>query len=431
MKYIETAEKLLNYISKATTAYQAADEFAKKLELEGFQKLNYDDELSISKGGKYYISPYATMCVAFQVGEKFDYNQSFKIIAGHLDSPCFKVKPSPEMYSNGYRKLNIEPYGGMIMYSWLDRPLSLAGQVALKSDNVFKPEMRLVDFKRPLLIIPSLAIHQNREVNKGYEFDSQIDLLPIIGTINETLNNDSFFIDLFAKEMNVEKENILDFDLYLYLCEDGVILGMDDEFISAPRLDDLAMCYAAIESLIASNSQKGINLVALFDNEEVGSGTKAGAGNSLLNNILFKIVEALGYNKSNYDRALRDSFMLSADAAHAVHPNKGEKTDPTNKPVLGGGIIIKQSASQKYISDAESSAIFQQICQKGGINYQRFVNKSGLPGGSTLGPLISQFLQIKGLDVGTPMLSMHSAKELISIDDQENTINCFKAFFEA
>lgn len=410
------SNELINFIKKGSSPFHVVIEGRKMLDNAGFSQLNMRDEWSVQSGGKYYVIPHPTSIIAFTVGDMID-EMGYKIICSHTDSPTFKIKPKSEIKIENYITLNTEVYGGPVYYTWFDRPLSIAGKVALKSDNPMKPTMKYIDCKKPILTIPSLAIHMNREVNKGVEIHPQKDTLPLMGLINDTLEKDNYLLSYLAKELDVQVVDILDFDLYLYLAEEGQLIGINEEFVQAPRLDDLASVYSSLRALSDVENKAGINIAACFDNEEIGSQTKQGADSVLFSNILERISIALKRTKSKHYRMYDNSFMISADGAHALHPNAVEKNDPTNKPVLNQGVVLKLSAKQSYATDCESTAIVQQLCHMTNIPYQKFVNRSGSLGGKTLAPIMSSYLPIKAVDIGVPMLAMHSSKELVGVDD--------------
>ncbi|GKX27826.1 putative M18 family aminopeptidase 2 [Vallitalea longa] len=422
------SKDLMTFIEKSTSPYHSVIQGKKILDEKGFKELNMKDEWQVEKGGKYYVIPYSSMIIAFTLGEYVD-KMGYKIIISHTDSPSFKIKPVSEIKTDNYITLNTEVYGGPVYYTWFDRPLSLAGKVALKSDNPMKPLIKYIDFKKSVLTIPSLAIHMNREVNKGVELSPQKDTLPLIGQINKTLSKDNYLVSYIAKELGTEIENILDFDLYLYLTGKGNVVGINEEFVQSSRLDDLAMVYTSLVSIANTENKSGINIAACFDNEEIGSRTKQGADSVLFSNIIERISMALSRTRSKQYRMLEESFIISADAAHALHPNAVEKNDPTNRPVINEGIVLKLSAKQSYATDCESTGTIQQLCDENKIPYQKFVNHSCIPGGKTLGPVVTAYLPIKAVDVGVPMLAMHSINELVGVDDLLNMSKLFDNFY--
>lgn len=429
MKQLE----LLNFIKKATSPFHVIQESAAFLEENGFCELSMGKLWSLEKGGRYYTTLYGTTLYAFTIGNAIDLTgePAFHIAAAHTDYPCLRIKPHPEMSEKNYLKLNIEPYGGLIRNTWLDRPLSIAGKIALKSDSIFNPQMKLVDFHKPLLTVPGLAIHMNREVNKGVEINPQTELLPLLATMEENLNRESFFVDFLAEELNVKASDILDFDLYVYNAEEGCMTGMKEDFISAPRLDNLTSCAACLNGIVNPSKEDRIHVIALFDNEEIGSRTKQGADSVNTNVLLEKIYAALGKDSVALYTAVMNSFMLSLDVAHGYHPNYGIKNDPTNVPLLNEGIILKLNSNQRYATDTEAIAAIQQLCEAYKIPYQKFVNRSDVTGGGTLGSLTSSWLPMKTVDMGVGLLSMHSARELMGVKDQDYLNRLVDAFFQA
>ncbi|MDF2472886.1 MAG: Aspartyl aminopeptidase [Anaerocolumna sp.] len=422
--------ELLTYINNATSPYQAVEEGIKKLEAEGFLELKMKDSWELQPGKAYYVNTFGTTLFAFTIGSDFKAGQNLRIAAAHTDQPGFHVKPKAEMNSNEYLKLDTEVYGGPILNTWLDRPLSIAGRVALRSKEPFHPDLKLMDVRRPVLTIPNLAIHINREVNKGLELNKQMDTLPLMAMLNETINKDDFFLRFIGEQLGVEKDEILDFDLYIYNAEEACLLGMKEEFISGPRLDNLTSVLALLNSIIAGRRSTGINLIALYDNEEVGSKSKQGADSALLNMLLEKIYIGLECDKRNQMlEAVADGMLLSVDVAHGLHPNRPERYDPINQTILNGGVVFKIDTNQKYTFDTEAVAIMQQICENEKIKYQKFVKRSDMPGGQTLGPIISSWLPMKTIDLGVPLLAMHSARETMGVLDQGYLESLVSAFF--
>lgn len=422
------SHELIHFIKEATSPYHVVKTSVSILEDAGFEKLNITKEWNLEKGKSYYTVPYGSALFAFKIPDNLD-NSNFRIAAAHTDHPCLRIKPVAEIYEGDYLRIDTGIYGGPILNTWLDRPLSIAGNVSLKSDDVFHPKMELVDFKRPLLTIPNLAIHMNSAVNKGLELNKQKDMIPLAGIVNEELNKKNYFIKYLARELKVEPEEILDFDLYVYNAESGQIIGMNDEFISSPRLDNLTSVFACVKGIIDSSRENGINVIALFDNEEIGSLTKQGADSNLLTIILNKIFESFHMSQSAFYESIMRSFFLSADVGHCLHPNMPEKSDPVNKNILNDGFLIKIDINHKYASDAESIGIIQQICMADNIKYQKFINRSDIPGGSTLGAMASAKLPMNAVDVGVPILAMHSARELMGVNDQESLNSLMHSFF--
>lgn len=424
------AENLIDYIYDSPTAFNAV-ETSKDLLLEnGFNELKMNEKWKLKVGGKYFITKNSSSLTAFVINSD-NMQDGFRIIGSHSDSPTFRIKPNAEMtVENSYLKLNTEGYGGAILSTWFDRPLAIAGRVVLKSENVLCPRQEIININRPVCIIPNIAIHMNRSINDGYKFNKQKDTLPLVGLINDTLEKDDFLLNEISRELNVDKKEILDFDLYLYEYEKGNIIGPSEEFISSSRLDNLSMAHASLHGLIDSKGKNGINIASIFDNEEVGSSTKQGADSNMLPNLLERICISLGKDREEFFSAIYSSFMISADLAHALHPNLVEKHDPTNKPIMGGGPVIKISANQAYTSDAFSSGVYKNICEKCGVKYQQFVNRSDERGGSTIGPISSTHLDINSVDIGSPILSMHSVRELGSVEDHFNIYKTFVEFYQ-
>ena len=410
---------LLDYIKLATTPHQAVAAGAEFLKEKGFQELDLGKAFDVKKGGKYYLNAYSTSLIAFTIGENTEEHQVFHVAAAHTDHPCLHIKPKAEMVPGKYLKIDTEIYGGPILNTWLDRPLSIAGRVALKGEDVYHPVLRLVDFKRPVATIPNLAIHFNRKVNEGIELNRQSDMLPILGLFEEGMNKDNYFLDLLAKECQVEKEEILDFDLYVYALEEGCFVGVQEEMISSPRLDNLTSCYALLHGISGEVRKDGINVAILFDHEEIGSRSKQGADSALLKMVLEKLYKALGFGEDALNDSIFNSFLFSVDVAHAVHPHHPEKYDPVNQAHFNQGIVLKLNSNQRYTFDTEAVAIAQGICDAAEVKYQKFANRSDVAGGGTLGPIISGWLPMKTVDIGVPILAMHSARELMGRKDQE------------
>lgn len=424
------AENLIDYIYDSPTAFNAVETSKDLLLKNGFNELKMNEKWKLKVGGKYFITKNSSSLTAFVINSD-NMQDGFRIIGSHSDSPTFRIKPNAEMtVENSYLKLNTEGYGGAILSTWFDRPLAIAGRVVLKSENVLCPRQEIININRPVCIIPNIAIHMNRSINDGYKFNKQKDTLPLVGLINDTLEKDDFLLNEISRELNVDKKEILDFDLYLYEYEKGNIIGPSEEFISSSRLDNLSMAHASLHGLIDSKGKNGINIASIFDNEEVGSSTKQGADSNMLPNLLERICISLGKDREEFFSAIYSSFMISADLAHALHPNLVEKHDPTNKPIMGGGPVIKISANQAYTSDAFSSGVYKNICEKCGVKYQQFVNRSDERGGSTIGPISSTHLDINSVDIGSPILSMHSVRELGSVEDHFNIYKTFVEFYQ-
>lgn len=423
-------KELFDYINNATSPYQVVEEGMNKLKAAGFTELQMKDSWNLKPGDAYYVNGFGTSLFAFTIGYDFKVGQNLRIAAAHTDQPGFRLKPRSEMNSGEYLKLNTEVYGGPILNTWLDRPLSIAGRVAIRSKDPFHPTMKVFDVKRPLLTIPNLAIHINRDVNKGLELNKQTDTLPLIAMMNESLEKNQFLTRFLEEQLELKKDEILDFDIYIYNAEEACTFGLNNEFISAPRLDNLTSVFALLKGIIAGRRSSGINVIALYDNEEVGSTSKQGADSAFLNMLLEKIYIGLGLMERNHlYEAVADGMLLSVDVAHGLHPNRPERYDPINQTILNGGLVFKIDANQKYTFDTEAVAILQQICELSKIKYQKFVKRSDMPGGQTLGPIISSWLPMKTVDIGVPLLAMHSARETMGVEDQEHLESIIQEFF--
>lgn len=421
--YQSIVEKLLSFTEKSPTAFHSAENMKKRLLEEGYTELSENEYWHLIPGGRYFVLRNHSALIAFSIPE--NEVRKFHIIASHSDSPAFKIKENPEMQvENAYIKLNVEKYGGMIMAPWFDRPLSVAGRVIVCENGELKE--KLVNIERDLVLIPSLAIHMNREINDGYKYNPQKDLLPLYGGAD---SKDSF-MEIIAQEAGTERENILNHDLFLYNRVPGTIWGANREFISGGRLDDLQCAFASFEGFLSGKKEKSVAVHCVLDNEEVGSGTKQGAASSFLKDTLLRINAGLGRSYEEYLMSLADSFMISADNAHALHPNHTEKSDPVNHPVLNGGIVIKYHANQKYCTDAFSAAVFKQLCQKAEVPFQTFVNRSDMSGGSTLGNISSTQVPVNTVDIGLPQLAMHSPYETAGIKDTLYFCKAAETFFE-
>ncbi len=423
-------QELLDFINKSKTAFQGAYEIKAILDKEGYKELKEEDKWDLKKGGKHYVMKNDSALIAFEVGSGDIEKDGFRLIGAHTDSPGFRIKPNPEMKVEGhYIKLNTEVYGGAILSTWFDRPLSIAGRVILKGEDPFNPKTKLIDINKPVLIIPNLAIHMNRSINEGYEYNKQKDTLPLLTMVQDKLENDQYLINLISETLKVDASDILDFDLFLYEYSEGILFGADNEFISCGRLDDLWMVFAGLKALTSSNEIKATKVLVALDNEEIGSLTSQGANSSILINILERIALGLKKEREDFKRALSNSIMISADLAHALHPNYTEKCDPTSRPMLGKGPVLKIAAGGSYSTDSYASAVFKGICEKAGVPCQVFVNRSDLRGGTTIGPITAAKLNIPVIDLGAPILSMHSIRELAAVKDNEYIIKAFTEFF--
>lgn len=423
-------ESLLQFMEASVCNFLAVDTIKQMLSKNGYVEKRIEQPLQCKPGDKFFVTKNDSAIFAIKIGSRPISETGFKIITAHSDSPCFRIKPHPEMLSGDRLvRLNTEVYGGPILYTWFDRPLSLAGRVILRGESALKPVTRLLKIDEPILMIPHLAIHFNRSVNEGNALSKQKDMLPILTRISESLSANGLLVNYIAKSLNVAVDDILDFDLFLYNTQPATLTGLNKEFVMSGRLDDLSMAHAAITAIIEATDDEATCISAIFDNEETGSGTKQGAHSPVLSNLLRRIAECQGVNYDGFCQAVGRSFMISADNAHAFHPNYAEKYDPTNHPALGGGPVIKINANCKYMTDAHSAAIFKSLCNEAGAPCQYFVNHSDVAGGSTLGNIFTGQLDIEGVDVGNPLLAMHSACETGSTDDHINMIRAFKQFF--
>ena len=454
----ESTQNLFQFIENSPCSYLAICEIKRELNKHGFEELQEQDSWNLQTGGKYYVVRNNSSVIAFVMPER-DF-KGFHIVASHCDAPAFKIKENPEFTTEKYMKLNVEKYGGMIMSTWMDRCLSVAGRVFVKT--ACGVQKYFVHVKRDLLLIPNLAIHMNRDMNKGVEYSVQKDMCPILSTelskqnmkqiVAEVLNEQETKEENLGKEgkqgkteSKITPEDIISMDLFLYNRDQAKVFGAEEEFIAAPRLDDLQCVYASLQALLACCGAKdGVNsaniegtsealdycpVMAVFDNEEVGSSSMQGADSTFLPDVLIRMKESLELSESEYRKKLAGSFLLSADNAHGVHPNHPEKADPTNKPVLNGGVVLKSQANQRYTTDAASSAYVKQLCEKNNIPYQTYANHSDIVGGSTLGNIAITHLSIPAADIGNAQLAMHSAYETAGEKDLEYMMAFMKAFY--
>lgn len=420
----ETAEELLRFLEDSPTSFHGTANIAKRLLKAGFTELQEGDKWELSPGGSYFVTRNRSSILSFKVPSgKFT---GFQIIASHSDSPTFKIKENPEMEAEGhYTRLNVEKYGGMLCAAWMDRPLSVAGRLIVREGEGLVS--RLVKVDRDLLIIPNLAIHFNREVNDGYQYNPQVDMLPLFGGAGSK----GRFMKTVAECAGVREEDILGHDLFLYSRMPGTIWGANGEFVSSSRLDDLQCAFASLEGFLSGGHPDIAAVYAVFDNEEVGSSTKQGANSTFLEDTLKRMNGCLGRSEEEYLMAVSSSFMLSADNAHAVHPNLPEKSDPVNRPHMNEGIVIKYNASQKYTTDAVSAAMVKALCQKAGVPFQTFTNRSDMAGGSTLGNISNSHVSLNTADIGLSQLAMHSPYETAGIKDTCYLIEAARQFYSA
>lgn len=413
--------KLLDFIAASPTAFHAAHNVARVLEEAGYTRL-YEDESWHIGSGKYYVMRNSSSLIALNI-PCTDFG-GFMMMAAHSDSPSFKIKEAPEDRATGlYVRLNTERYGGMIASTWLDRPLSAAGRVMVRENG--RIVERLVNIERELMMIPSVAIHMDRGVNDGKKFDPNTDMLPVISAADAK----NSLRALVAESVGVCEDDILSTDLFLYPRTPGTVWGADGEFISSPRLDDLQCVFAGLSGFLDATPTDSAAVLCVFDNEEVGSGTKQGADSTFLEDVLVRVCEALGRSGAEYRAALNRSFMVSADNAHAVHPNHPELADRNDRPAINGGIVIKFNANQKYTTDSVSAAVFAELCRSAEVPVQRFTNRADMPGGSTLGNISSAHVSVDTVDIGLPQLAMHSCYETAGARDTEYLIRAARELF--
>ena len=423
------SEDLLQYLNDSPTAYHAVENAVEILKKNNFQELKETDEWSLQKGGKYFLTKNQSGILAFTVGDGDPASEGFRIIGAHTDSPNFKIKPGPcTVTPDGYVKVNVEVYGGPILSTWFDRPLAVAGRLIVRENN--KLEETLIKIDKPVFMIPNLCVHFQRDVNeKGFSYNKQKDIFPLLSMAEDGVEKDDYLYNLIREETGIEKTGILDYELFLYEYQKGIFTGKDNEFISASRIDNLAMVYAGLLALVES-ADKGnaYKVFAAFDNEEVGSTTAQGAHSGLLIHTLNRICKNLGLTDDAYFRAVANSTSISADTAHAVHPNYSDMHDSENRPVLGGGPVIKYSASQRYGTTAFSAAYFMEACERAGVPCQKYVNRNDIVGGSTIGPALSSLTTIPTVDMGIPILAMHSIREFGASIDNVYTKMAFQAY---
>lgn len=439
----EIMSRLFEWMDRSTCNFLAADLMADLLAGRGFTQLNEADIWKIERGGKYFVTKNGSAVFAFVVGTESLAENGVRIISAHSDSPCFKLKPNCEIYGDGgVVSLNVEKYGGGILYTWFDRPLSISGRVMMRSGNALAPREITLDLRKPVATIPHLAIHFNRAVNEGNPLSVQKDMKPVVGYFSAS-EIESFrshggvirtMVAAYLSEQMGEKiapEDIADYELCLYPAEKAGFVGVDEKLFQSARIDDLSMAFAGLEAMLAECDRPcaATRVLAIFDNEETGSGTKQGAHSPVLRHIMERLCVALGEEPQAFYRALSKSFMISADDAHAWHPNYNEKYDPTNHPVMGGGPVVKINANCKYMTDARGAAVFSALCEEAGVRRQYFVNHADVAGGSTLGNISSAQLDINGVDMGCAIWAMHSARETAAVSDHVDTVKVFRHFF--
>ena len=422
----ERARNLADFIEQCPSMFHTADEISRRLKAAGFAYLPEGQAWNVQRGGSYFTMRNGSTVVAFKVGADLD-DYHFQVTAAHGDSPTFKVKSVAELAGPGsYTRLNTEVYGGAIDYTWFDKPLSVAGR-ALVSDWG-RIESRLFCINKEVALIPSLAIHMNRAVNDKFAPNRQVDLMPLFSAGDAEAGD---FDAMIAREVGVEPQFVLARDAFLVNLQKPVIWGAHDEFLSAPKLDDLACAFVSLQAFLESDNAHDVSVFCCFDNEEVGSNTKQGAMSTVLRDTLARVNAALGFAQEDYHRAVAKSMLVSCDNAHAMHPNHPEVADAQNYPVLNGGIVVKEAANQKYCTDAFSRALFLAVCESAGVHAQTFANRSDMAGGSTLGNLSNTQVSMHGVDVGLPQLAMHSSYETCGVRDVASSIAALKAFFNA
>lgn len=415
-------KSLLQCLERGVSPYHTVEAAAELLRAHGFEELRLSAPFSVRRGGRYFVEN-GTFLAAFTVGEE----NIFRIAAAHTDWPCLRVKPQPELIAGGCCKLSVEPYGGAILNSWYDRPLSLAGIALLRTDDPMRPERRLVSWDEPLMTVPNLAIHMNREVNKGVAVKANVDMLPLCRTVEAGRSRDGYLLSRLADRLGAEAKDILSFELYVYCAEAPQVIGFEKDLLSSPRLDNLTSVDACLNGLLEANG-RGINVAVLYDNEEIGSNTRHGADSSTLTVLTEKLALALGLDRAAFLDACTNGMLLSCDVAHAMHPNHPEYADCACAPVMNGGVALKRSP--RYSSDAETCAVVQGLCDRNDIPLQIYMNRADLPGGSTVGSMASALLAMPAADIGVPILAMHSARELMGVRDQEAIRRLCRAFFE-
>ena len=416
--------KLMDFLDHSVNAFFAVENMREILLKEGFHPLYEGEDWQLESGEKYFVTRSDSALIAFVLPKKPI--KGFQMMASHSDSPVFKVKTDPEIeVDKAYIQLNVEKYGGMICSPWLDRPLSVAGRVLLRTSKGV--ETRLLNIDRDLLIIPNLAIHMNREVNDGYKFNAQKDMLPLFSTED----GKGSFKKIVAEALSVKEECILDWDLFLYNRQKATFLGAEEEFIGSGRLDDLQCAFASLQGILSAKPKDSVAVHCVYDNEEVGSGTKQGAGSTFLKDVLHRILAAFQGGEEEFIKALQNSFLISADNAHAVHPSHLDKADPVNRPYMNRGIVLKYSANQKYTTDAVSGAVFKSFCEKAKVPFQCFTNRSDMLGGSTLGNISNSQVALNTVDIGLAQLSMHSPFETAGVLDSYYLVEVAKLFYSS
>ncbi len=428
MNISNDTKQLIRLLEAGVSPYHCVLFSERFLTEAGFSRLSLTERWELKPGHGYFLPLFDSTLAAFTVGGHLTERPSLRMEAAHTDWPCLRLKPSAEVSTERYGKLNVEVYGSPILNTWLDRPLSMAGRVSVTGDHPFEPKVHFIDFKEPLLTIPNLAIHMNREVNEGVKMNPQIDLLPLLAILTDSLDRDHFFLNRLAEEAGCAPEDILDYEICVYNTDPAAVTGLNSEFLSAPRLDNLTSVQSCLNGVTAGFRDNGINMILLFDNEEVGSHSKQGAFSSVTERVLEKLFLALGYDRETYLNAVMDGFLLSMDVAHAMHPNHPEKCDIKNHIYMGDGVALKMSSRQTYSTDSTCLSVVESLCRNADIPYRKFSNRSDMKGGSTLGAIASAVLSMKTVDLGIPILAMHSSRELMACADQ-SALNALAAEF--
>lgn len=423
------AESLLQYLNESPTAYHAVENAVTILKEHGFQELQEGNAWSLQTGGKYFVIKNSSAVVAFVAGVGDLAKEGFRIIGAHTDSPCLKIKPGAcNVTADSYVRMNVEIYGGAILNTWFDRPLAVAGRLIVKENGVLREKLIRID--KPVFIIPNLCIHFHKDVNEKGAYNKQTDMMPLFCMKEEDIEKEDYLRNLIREETGIEKSGLVDYELFLYEYQKGIFTGKSQEFISASRIDDLSMVYAGLCALTEAKTGTGCRVLAAFDNEEVGSTTAQGANSGFLRELLNRICKNMGLSDEGFFQAIANSTSISADLAHAVHPNYSDKHDTETRPVLGGGPVIKYSASQRYATTAMSAAYFMEACERAGVPCQKFVNRNDIVGGSTIGPALSGLTTIPTVDMGAPVLAMHSIREFGAVADNIYTKRAFLTYYE-
>lgn len=424
------ADDLIDFIHASPSPFHVAAGVREQLLEQGFVPLTSDERWELTEGGKYFVVRNDSAIVAFAMGDGDLAENGFRLIASHTDSPSLRINPSPEMVvEDAYLKLDTEIYGSPILNTWLDRPLRLAGRVSLKSNDALRPMTRLVFIDRPVLIIPNQSLHMNRKVNEGLALNPQDDMMPLLAEVSEEFEKDGFLLGLLAEELDADVDQISGFDLFLSEYERGTLVGLEEAFISSTKLDNLAMVHASLHAFLSAETGPATNVLVCYDDEEVGSRTRQGAGSPFLSTLLERIVLAQGHDREDFYRSVHNSFLVSADMGHAVHPNAADKHDPVNRPVVNGGPMVKIAAKKNFITESNSAAVYKAICEHVGVPVQTFVSRSDQKGGSTIGPITATQLDMQSLDVGSPTLAMHSIREMAGVADHDYIRRSFEGFY--